>query len=82
MMTGLMNSGIFAFSQNLFKEEKSKKYQIKVSIILEYGDTVEDFKDFEIQIDSWDILFYDHMVKLNEEEIEKFKNSKKFERRV
>ncbi len=84
MMNELINpKNVFAVSQGIFsKNGKEKKYRVKVSIMLEYGDTVEDFKDFEIQIDSWDVSFYDYIVKVNEEEIEKFKESKKFEGRL
>jgi len=63
-------------------DEKGKKYTIKISIILENNNYIEKYQDFTIAIDDWDLSFFDHLVKLNDDEIVRFKNSKKFERRV
>jgi len=83
MINELIRQNVFALSQGIFnKNGKNKKYRIKVSIILENNDYVENYKDFIIAVDDWDISFFDHLVKLNEEEIVRFKDSKKFERRV
>ncbi|MFP3257624.1 MAG: hypothetical protein RXO36_07480 [Candidatus Nanopusillus acidilobi] len=73
------SNGLPLFFQGL---DKKKNYTIKVSIILENNDYVENYKDFTIAIDDWDLSFFDRLVKLNEEEIVRFKDSKKFERRV
>jgi len=62
--------------------DKKKNYTIKVSIILENNDYVEKYKDFTIAIDDWDLSFFDRLVKLNDDEINIFKDSKKFEGRV
>jgi hypothetical protein len=43
---------------------------------------VENYKDFTIAIDDWNLSFFDRLLKLNEEEIVRFKDSKKFEGRV
>jgi len=74
---------VLTLAQGIFsKNDRKKNYTIKVSIILENNDYVENYKDFTIAIDDWDISFFDRLVKLNEEEIVRFKESKKFERRV
>jgi hypothetical protein len=74
---------ILTLSQGIFsKNDKKKNYTIKVSIILENEDYVENYKDFNISVDDWDLSFFDRLVKLNEDEIVRFKDSKKFERRV
>jgi hypothetical protein len=74
---------VLTLAQGIFsKNGRKKNYTIKVSIILENNDYVENYKDFTIAIDDWDISFFDHLVKLNDDEIVRFKNSKKFERRV
>jgi hypothetical protein len=67
---------------NFSKNGRKKNYTIKVSIILENNDYVENYKELIIMIDDWDLSFFDHLVKLNEEEIERFKNSKKREGRI
>jgi len=74
------SNGLPLFFQGSDKDEK--RYTIKVSIILENNDYVENYKDFTIAIDDWDLSFFDRLVKLNDDEIVRFKDSKKFERRV
>jgi len=74
---------VLTLTQGIFsKNDRKKNYTIKVSIILENDDYVENYKDFTIAIDDWDLSFFDRLVKLNEDEIVRFKDSKKFERRV
>jgi len=74
---------VLTLSQGIFsKNGRKKNYTIKVSIILENEDYVENYKNFEIAIDEWERSFFDRLVKLNDEEFDKFKNSKKFERRI
>jgi hypothetical protein len=74
---------VLTLTQGIFsKNDRKKNYTIKVSIILENNDYVENYKDFTISVDDWDLSFFDRLVKLNEEEIVRFKDSKKFERRV
>jgi len=74
---------VLTLTQGIFsKNDRKKNYTIKVSIILENNDYVENYKDFTIAIDDWDISFFDRLVKLNEDEIVRFKDSKKFEGRV
>ena len=63
-------------------DENEKKYTIKISIILENNNYIEKYEDFTIGIDDWDRSFFDRLVKLNDYEFDKFKNSKKFERRI
>jgi hypothetical protein len=58
------------------------EYKIKINIILENDENVENYKDFEIPINSWDTSFYDYLIKINEEEIDRFRNSKRYERRI
>jgi len=84
MMSEVVRSkNVLTLAQGIFsKNDRKKNYTIKVSIILENNDYVENYKDFTIAIDDWDISFFDRLVKLNEEEIVRFKESKKFERRV
>jgi hypothetical protein len=72
----VLTQGIFS------KNGKKKNYTIKVTIILENNEYVEKYKDFTISVDEWDLSFFDRLVKLNDDEFEKFKNSKKFERRI
>jgi|GEM_PF-2406871 len=67
---------------NFSKNGKKKNYTIKVSIILENEDYVEEYKDFSITIEEWDRSFFDRLVKLNDEEFEILKNSKKSEDRI
>jgi len=74
------SNGLPLFFQGSDKDEK--RYTIKVSIILENNDYVENYKDFTIAIDDWDLSFFDRLVKLNDDEIVRFKDSKKFEGRV
>jgi len=74
---------VLTLAQGIFsKIDRKKNYTIKVSIILENSDYVENYKNFTIAVDDWDLSFFDRLVKLNEEEIVRFKDSKKFERRV
>ena len=74
---------VLTLAQGIFsKNDRKKNYTIKVSIILENEDYVENYKNFEIAIDEWDRSFFDRLVKLNDDEFDKFKNSKKFERRI
>ena len=74
---------VLTLTQGIFsKNDRKKNYTIKVSIILENNDYVENYKDFTIAVDDWDLSFFDRLVKLNEEEIVRFKDSKKFEGRV
>ena len=74
---------VLTLTQGIFsKNDRKKNYTIKVSIILENNDYVENYKDFTIAIDDWNLSFFDRLVKLNEEEIVRFKDSKKFEGRV
>jgi hypothetical protein len=74
---------VLTLTQGIFsKNDRKKNYTIKVSIILENNDYVENYKDFTIAIDDWDLSFFDRLVKLNEEKIVRFKDSKKFERRI
>ena len=63
-------------------DEKGKKYTIKVNIILENNNYIEKYQYFIIGIDDWDCSFFDRLVKLNDEEFETFKDSKKYEGRV
>ncbi|MGC8585910.1 MAG: hypothetical protein ACP5L4_07365 [Thermoplasmata archaeon] len=82
-MINELKTNMFAFSQGIFnKNGKDKKYRIKVSVILENNDYVENYKEFELVINDWDISFYDHLIRINEDEIDRFKNSKKYEGRV
>jgi len=74
------SNGLPLFFQGPDKNEK--KYTIKISIILEKNNYIEKYEDFTIEIDDWDRSFFDRLVKLNDDEIDKFKNSKKFERRI
>jgi hypothetical protein len=74
---------VLTLAQGIFsKIDRKKNYTIKVSIILENSDYVENYKNFTIAVDDWDLSFFDRLVKLNEEEIVRFKDSKKFERRI
>jgi hypothetical protein len=83
MINELRSKNIFAFSQGGFnKNGKDKKYRIKVSVIQENNDYVENYKEFELIINDWDISFFDHLIRMNEDEINRFKNSKKYERRI
>jgi len=63
-------------------DEKEKKYTIKVNIILENNNHIEKYENFTIGIDEWDLSIFDRLVKLNDDEITRFKNSKKCEGRV
>jgi hypothetical protein len=82
-MINELKTNMFVFSQGIFnKNGKDKKYRIKVSVILENNDYVENYKEFELVINDWDISFYDHLIRINEDEIDRFKNSKKYEGRI
>jgi len=77
------SKNILTLTQGIFsKNDRKKNYTIKVRIILENNDYVENYKDFTIAIADWDLSFFDHLVKLNDDAITKFENSKKFERRI
>jgi len=79
----IKSKNVLTLAQGFFsKNDRKKNYTIKVSIILENDDYVENYKDFTIAVDDWDISFFDRLVKLNEDEIVRFKDSKKFEGRV
>jgi hypothetical protein len=69
------SNGIPLFFQGPDKDEK--RYTIKVSIFLEKNDRVENYKDFIIPIDEWDLSFYYYLILLNDIEISKFKDQKK-----
>jgi len=73
---------IFASRSIFNKNEKEKKYRIKVSVILENGEYVEDFKEYSLELEDYEIGFYSTICKLNEDEISKFKESRKFIGRV
>jgi len=74
---------VLTLAQEIFsKNDRKKNYTIKVSIILENEDYVEKYKDFSITIEEWDRSFFDRLVKLNDEEFEILKNSKKSEDRI
>ena len=74
---------VLTLAQGIFsKNDRKKNYTIKVSIILENEDYVEKYKYFSIAIDDWDISIFDRLVKLNDDEITRFKDSKKCEGRV
>jgi len=79
----LSPKNVLTLTQGIFsKNDRKKNYTIKISIILENNDYVENYKDFTIAIDDWNLSFFDRLVKLNEEEVVRFKDSKKFEGRV
>jgi len=63
-------------------EKDGKKYTIKLYISLEQNNKIIEHKDFVIQVDDWNKSFYYFLVLLNEEEIERFKNSKKSEDKI
>jgi hypothetical protein len=63
-------------------EKDRKKYTIKLYISLEQNNKIIEYKDFIIQINEHDKSFYHFLVLLNEEEIERFKNSKKSEDKI
>ncbi|MFP3257408.1 MAG: hypothetical protein RXO36_06375 [Candidatus Nanopusillus acidilobi] len=69
------SNGLPLFFQGSDKDEK--RYTIKVSIFLEKNDRVENYKDFVIPIDEWDLSFYYYLILLNDIEISKFKDQKK-----
>jgi len=76
----IRSNGLPLFFQG--PDEEEKNYTIKISIILENNNYIEKYQDFTIGIDDWDLSFFDRLVKLNDDEIVRFKDSKKFERRV
>ena len=63
-------------------EKDGKKYTIKLYISLEQNNKIIEHKDFIIQVNEWDKSFYHFLVLLNEDEIERFKNSKKSEDKI
>jgi hypothetical protein len=67
---------------NKESEKDGKKYTIKLYISLEQNNKIIEHKDFVIQVDDWNKSFYHFLVLLNEDEIEKFKNSKKSEDKI
>lgn len=69
------SNGLPLFFQGADKDEK--RYRIKVSIFLEKNGRVENYKDFIIPIDEWDLSFYYYLILLNDIEISKFKDQKK-----
>ncbi|MGC9124409.1 MAG: hypothetical protein ACP5IB_10150 [Thermoplasmata archaeon] len=82
-MINELRPNMFAFSQGIFnKNGKEKKYKLKVSVILENGEYVEEFEDYSIELEDYEIGFYSTICKLNEDEISKFKESRKFIGRI
>ena len=70
----IRSNGLPLFFQG--PDEEEKNYTIKISIILENNNYIEKYQDFTIGIDDWDISFFDHLVRLNDDEIVRFKDSK------
>lgn len=62
--------------------KKKNEYSISVKITLKNGNTIENEEEITVQIADYDTLFFYDLVNLNRGEIEKFKQSKKFIRRV
>ncbi len=64
------------------KNGKEKKYRLKVSVILEKDGHIEDSKYYSIDLEEYEKLFFSTICKLNEDEILRFKESRKFIGRV
>jgi len=64
------------------KKEKKSEYEIVIHISLIKDGAIDDQYDRKISIEEFDLNFFDDLIKLNNEELDKFEKSRNYLGRV
>jgi len=75
------SNGLPLFFQGPKKDKKSE-YEIVIHISLIKDGAIDDQYDRKISIEEFDLKFFDDLIKLNDEELDKFEKSRNYLGRV
>jgi len=74
---------VLTLTQGIFsKNEKKSKYEIVIHISLIKDGAIDDQYDRKISIEEFDLNFFDGLIRLNNEELDKFEKNGNYLGRV